>query len=163
MNADPKTVPVHRFVYAGIALIAAAGALLSLLALRLDHYPEGLSRLFPTLCLGAMAIAAVLASRAAVRDAVGADAAVPEIARLIRIAVLALLYVALLPLTGFAPATLLFQFAVLRFVFGMRGVSSVAYPLALTALALALFSGLLDVPLPQGRGWFYLLNTAWSG
>lgn len=64
-------------------------------------------------------------------------------------------YVALLYLTGFVPATLLFQAAMLVLVFRQFSIKMVILvPLALTTAYFVIFIRLLEMPLPQGTGWF---------
>ena len=64
-------------------------------------------------------------------------------------------YVAILPRMGFLLATPLFQFALLFFVFRVRQlrVLLVAPPALTIGLAL-LFVGVMNAPLPRGRGFF---------
>lgn len=65
------------------------------------------------------------------------------------------LYVALMRVIGFIPATLLFQSALLFVVFRQRGAKVVVgVPLVLTAIYFVVFVRLLEMPLPQGYGIF---------
>ncbi|MEM6762565.1 MAG: tripartite tricarboxylate transporter TctB family protein [Pseudomonadota bacterium] len=68
-------------------------------------------------------------------------------------------YVVGLRLLGFLVPTLAFQFVVLSVGFCRRGpLWLVLVPVGLTTLVIAIFSGLMAVPLPRGTGWIYGLN-----
>lgn len=70
-------------------------------------------------------------------------------------------YIILMRFTGFLPATLTFQVAILVVVFGWRDLRMVlGVPAGLTFLYFIIFVRLLDLPLPQGYGWFRQLSRA---
>lgn len=157
MTAGENDRSIRRLAFFAVGTVALTAALTAVLQLRLDRYPEGLSGVFPASCL---VLLAVFAGVEAMRAGSGSPAGIEmQVKRLAVVAMFALLYVAALPLVGFAPATLLFQAAVLAVVFGRRGFGLVAVPVLLTFLMLAFFSRLLAVPLPRGLGWFYGLNS----
>jgi len=68
-------------------------------------------------------------------------------------------FVASLPLIGFLPATLLFQFAVLWVVFRQRSwIVTLGAPIVLTSIFFLIFSEIMNVPLPRGAGIFYTFS-----
>lgn len=70
-------------------------------------------------------------------------------------------YVALMKFTGFLPATLVFQAVLLLVVFGWRDFRMLlGIPAGLTLFYFIIFVRLLDLPLPQGYGWFRQLSRA---
>jgi len=68
-------------------------------------------------------------------------------------------YVALLRRIGFLPATLLFQGALIFFVFRQRTLKFCAgVPALLTVIYFVIFIRLMEMPLPQGQGIFRELS-----
>lgn len=64
-------------------------------------------------------------------------------------------FAVMLKLTGFLPATFLFQVAILALVFRQRSPKLViGVPLLLTTIYFVLFVRLMQMPLPQGQGIF---------
>ena len=162
MSAGGNRRKLTRIAFFAIAAAATAVVLAGILQLRFDQYPERLSGVFPVVCLALLALFAGLegfgAARAGSSGVTGIDL---RLNRLIRVSALAAAYVAVMTVIGFALATLLFQGAVLAYVFEQRGLRLIMIPVSLTVAVVALFSVLLAVPLPRGIGWFYALNSLW--
>lgn len=64
-------------------------------------------------------------------------------------------YVALMKATGFLPSTFLFQTVLLFVIFRQRSLKILlGVPAILTTIYFLIFVRALEMPLPQGHGWF---------
>ncbi len=145
----------ERVLFAVIALGAAAGMLASGYGLQPERYPEGLAAAFPGIVFGLLALVAGYSLIGKPRPAAQPAPGTPFRRRdCLLVFGLCTGYLLLLAAAGFALATLVFQSALLRFVFRQTGVVRVLLiPAAMTAAMVLVFAVLLEVPLPRGA-WF---------
>lgn len=113
---------------------------------------------FPKILLGALAVVSLMhIARMLVRRRPQGDGAARRVHwRSLAVALgLTLAYAAVLGVAGFLAATAVFQALLLALVFGYRRPALVVgLPLGMTALYGAIFLGLMNAPLPRGRGLF---------
>lgn len=127
-----------------------------------SFYPERLDYVFPgLLSFGGAAFLGKLIFRRSVNDAADAGAGARQLRSLAAVVIIVSVYIAGVPLMGFALSTWLFQLVMFFYVFAKRSFAwLVCAPLALTVILSFFFAHLLSVPLPRGVGVFYFLN-AW--
>jgi hypothetical protein len=154
---------VNRELIAPIGIIAASAFLLHTTAgFKSPHAQSEIfgPAFFPqATLLGLIAVSLVQAIRALINqraDLLHDTVSAPlEWVRFVAALTASVGYVALMKLTGFLPATLVFQAILLFVVFGWRDMRMVlGVPAGLTLLYFIIFVRLLDLPLPQGYGWF---------
>jgi putative tricarboxylic transport membrane protein len=114
---------------------------------------------FPRFILGGLVLVSVLQlirlAAARARTAAGEASDPLHWPDLLALLGLSLGYVVLMKTTGFLPATFLFQGAVLSIIFRQRNLKLLlGVPAVLTAIYFFIFVRVLQMPLPQGYGWF---------